>query len=339
MKMPGEDLLCKMWDSLANGGIGSLTSPWQIRREGKAHLDVRRQEMLTMAQTEADIKAIRNGHKALLSNGTVVDCDTENDINTKNYPTNRIEPTLSLSSLAYDATSTRLLRDSREEINTNKIIAEAERELLGSQHETPTENIEEDWLNRWHDCAKKISTEKLRSLWAKALAGEVKSPGRYSLRTLDFLKNLSQKEANLISKLAPFAIEDSIYKTESLEKNNIDFSLLLELDDLGILSGVKGGGLTKQLKSANNESFLAHIIQDNKALIISNEDRNKKLSLGCYKITAIGLEILSLGSFNSDINNLQNLALQIKALGFSVSIADAIPAPNNQVYLINPTSI
>lgn len=339
MKLPGEDLLCKMWDSLANGGIGSLTSPWQIRREGKAHLDVRRQEMLAMAQTEADIKAIRNGSKIFLPNGTVVEIDTKNETDLKDCPTKRIEPTLSLSFLACDATANRLLRDSREEINTNRIIAEAERELLGSQHEAPTENLEEDWLNRWHECAKKVSAEELQSLWAKALAGEVQTPGRYSLRTLDFLKNISQQEANLISRLAPFAIQDSIYKTESLENNNIDFSLLLELDDLGIISGVKGGGLTRQLINTNNETFLTHLIQGNKALIIKNEDKSKKLSLGCYKITAIGLEILSLGSFNVDINYMYNLASKIKTLGFSVEIADTIPAPNNQVYLINAISI
>ena len=38
-----------------------------------------------------------------------------------------------------------------------------------------------------------MSSEELQTLWGRTLAGEIKSPGSYSLRTLDFLKNLSHK--------------------------------------------------------------------------------------------------------------------------------------------------
>ncbi|MFZ4702978.1 MAG: DUF2806 domain-containing protein [Candidatus Methylumidiphilus sp.] len=42
------------------------------------------------------------------------------------------------------------------------------------------------------------------------LAGEVKSPGNYSIRTLEFLRGLSKEEAEIISKMAGYVIQDRI---------------------------------------------------------------------------------------------------------------------------------
>ena len=50
------------------------------------------------------------------------------------------------------------------------------------------------------DNAKDVSDEKMQKLWAKLLAGEVERPGRASLRTLDILRNMTQKEAELFER-------------------------------------------------------------------------------------------------------------------------------------------
>lgn len=34
MDIPGEKLIIKLWETIADKGIGSLLKPWQIRREG-----------------------------------------------------------------------------------------------------------------------------------------------------------------------------------------------------------------------------------------------------------------------------------------------------------------
>ena len=70
MEAPGEKLIIKLWESIADKGIGSLLKPWQIRREGRASIDVKRDELLALAQAEADAAAIRSGQKTLLLNGT-----------------------------------------------------------------------------------------------------------------------------------------------------------------------------------------------------------------------------------------------------------------------------
>ena len=52
MKAPGEELVIRLWETLVERGIGGLLRPWQIRREGMARLDVRRQEVLMLAAAE-----------------------------------------------------------------------------------------------------------------------------------------------------------------------------------------------------------------------------------------------------------------------------------------------
>lgn len=340
MKLPGEELLCKMWQSLADGGIGSLASPWKIRREGKAHLDVRRHELLVLAQTEADIEAIKKGTKQLLPDGSLIDLQESTDgaFNTNSLVDIRREPTLTLSALTDTSQAKRLLRETKEEINTNKIIITAEQELVGHNAE-PTSEVEQDWLSRWHDAAKQVSSEELQRLWAKALAGEVSAPGAYSLRTLDFLKNLSIHEAKQIANLAPFVINGSLHKTSLLESNRINFGFLLEMEDLGIVSGIKGGGLTLTMRSFTDSSYLNYILHDGKIIIAAHNDPEKKITLECYKITSIGKEVLTLGNFLPNPEHFRELALNIKNQDFNVQIADATVAADGSVSYVNAIEV
>ena len=54
MDLPGEKLVIKLWETLAEKGVGSLLSPWQAGRDGRARIEVRRQEILILAQAEKD---------------------------------------------------------------------------------------------------------------------------------------------------------------------------------------------------------------------------------------------------------------------------------------------
>lgn len=52
MDFPGEKLAIKMWETLFEKGIGSLLTPWQELREGRARNEVRRNEMDARASRE-----------------------------------------------------------------------------------------------------------------------------------------------------------------------------------------------------------------------------------------------------------------------------------------------
>lgn len=73
----------------------------------------------------------------------------------------------------------------RGEINSSIALLYAEEQLSNDSQVPPPETVDDDWFNTWRDYAGRVSAEKMQRLWGSVLAGEIKSPGQYSLRTLE----------------------------------------------------------------------------------------------------------------------------------------------------------
>lgn len=248
MDYPGEKLLLKMWETLAEKGIGSLLAPWHEKRMAEARAETRRKEMLILAQAEIEVDLIKSGKSSfqLKPEVRLLNAPSEN-IDAQG----RIEPTIDLTGLATAVSNNDFSESVRKEANVAKSILIAE-DILGQDQQEPSETpIDDDWIYSWRDYAGRVSSEELQDLWGRILAGEVKQPGTYSMRTLEFLKGLSKSEAELISKAARFVIDGRIYreKEKFLEGEGIYFSSLLYLQDIGILSGVEALGLTTTYKT------------------------------------------------------------------------------------------
>lgn len=314
-----------MWESLADKGIGSLASPWQIKREGRAYAEVRRDELLLLAQAESDASLIKEGKKKLLPDGRLISIADSPEASANDVDhLGRIEPVFDIESIAHKIDNQKKAQEIQQEININRTIILAEEELLRSQQETPEEKVDPDWIFRWREHAQNTQNEEIRKIWARTLAGEIKSPGSYSFRTLEFIKNLSQEEAISISKLGQFVVANTIFKCDRLEEAGINFGFLLEMDDLGILIGVQGGqasGLELTMKSRESEKFYNNIVSRNLILLIEGEDAQKIIKLGCYQISKIGTELLSLGDFNADAQYMRQVGVKIKEQGLEVKLA------------------
>lgn len=325
MDVPGEKLIIKMWESLADRGVGSLLRPWQIRREAQAQLETRRNEMLLLAQTERDIEDIRNGNKKVERDGQsllLLSGDTE-------VVDGRAEPVLDMVGLLARADERKRADALREEVNTAKTILQAEELLRNDSATVPDAPIEADWLYRWRDCAAQVSNEEMQSLWAKVLAGEVKSPGAHSLRTLDFLKNLSRTEAEQIQRLCPFVINRQFIPTygEMAHDPNGNMDYVLHMQELGIISGVGGLGLTTTYRFTGNGPYMQAVLTLNKAILARTSDVNKALAMPIYRVTPLGKEVLSLNPMPAPETYVQAIGEAIKAQGFDTSIANYVPHP------------
>ena len=210
MQVPGEALLVKLWESIADKGIGSLLRPWQMRREGKASVDVKRLELLALAQTELDVAAIRRGEKVVRADGQLAET-----LRISSAMPVRVETAdLPLALPHYEEVTRRnAAADAMQrEVHIAKAVVHAEDELAQDGQLPSSTPVSEDWLYRWRECASAVSSEDLQSVWGKVLAGEVKAPGRFSLRTLEFVRNLSQSEAAVIERLSPFIIANMVYR-------------------------------------------------------------------------------------------------------------------------------
>lgn len=334
MEVLGEKLLIKLWDTLADKGIGSLLKPWQIKREGRATMEIRRQELLELAQAEVDAFAIRSGRKQLLQDGSLSSQRGDGEISVFHSGASE---NLLLSKVEEIADRNQRAESIRREISLSKSVLHAEEVLSQDSQEPPSTTISDGWLLRWRDCAASINTEELQSLWGKVLAGELKKPGRFSLRTLEFLRNLSQEEAKAIEKVSPFVINNMIFRAggELLESEGVTFSLLLSLQELGIISGVNDNGIEVIWPSLEHEHFLYSMVSYGRALVVKHDDSARTIKVPVYPVTALGKQIFRLGSFKANDEYLKTLGRRIKDQGFDVQIGDFHSKSGNKITLSN----
>lgn len=84
---------------------------------------------------------------------------------------------------------------SKKQVN-REAVAQKTLELLQEEPAAVTsEGPTEDWMNVFSEYAEKASSEKLRETWARVLAGEIRKPASFSLKTLQFLSVLDQATA------------------------------------------------------------------------------------------------------------------------------------------------
>jgi len=151
MEFPGEKLVIKLWETLAEKGIGSLLAPWQTLREGRARNEVRRQGLLMLAQAKTDVADLRAGRKRLRSDGTLllVANDGSNEGKANAEVGDRIEPTLGLPDAIRQAAITNAANSARTEINSAKAVLYAEEQLANDTQAPPDRVVDEDWLFAW----------------------------------------------------------------------------------------------------------------------------------------------------------------------------------------------
>jgi Protein of unknown function (DUF2806) len=323
MDYPGEKLIVKMWETLAEKGIGSLLAPWQEKRMADARAEIRRKEMLLLAQAEVEVDLIKSGKSSFQLKPEVKLLNAPSE---KLGEQGRIEPTIDLRKLATVVGNNEFSESIRKETNIAKSILVAEDILSQDQQEPSDVPIEDDWLYSWREYAGRVSARELQDLWGRILAGEVKQPGSYSMRTLEFLRGLSRSEAELISKAARFVIDGRIYreKEKYLEEEGLRFSNLLFLQDIGILSGVEAIGLTTTYKTQDQSKYFKALVASNQIILIEHEDKDKTVDAEVYLLTRVGAEILRLASFGVHTGYLDSVAKDYAKKGFNVKTADFV---------------
>ena len=76
-----------------------------------------------------------------------------------------------------------------------------------TEPESDAAEVDPDWLNYFDGYAEKASSENVRDLWAKVLAGEIRSPGSFCRATLRLLAELDQQMASWFQQETEFRVE------------------------------------------------------------------------------------------------------------------------------------
>lgn len=346
-------LLEKIWKTFEDNCVSGLTLPSRIRREGKALADVQVERELRLAQLEKDIEAIKNGDASYENVGSAYQLTYHAKKGLPLLPSGEVQPLqvipfVKSSESSGSAKSEYVARDllaaaavdaMRKEINLTKVIIAAE-DYASSQEKASAQiddaPIDKDWLYRWRDCASEVSNEEVQQLWARVLTGEAQKSGSFSLRSLEFLRNTSQKEAEEIAKLAPYVVENSIWRSDFLTKKGFKYSYFLSMQELGVVSGVEAvGGLVRkispQIEKDGKKVFA--MLGKTLALLSRREDLVQKnelsqkdevedvLEFSAYNLTGVGREIINLCSGESDRDYFFQLGKSLSNSGFKVMLA------------------
>jgi hypothetical protein len=183
--------------------------------------------------------------------------------------------------------------------NRSRVLEEATTQFTSDppQQDSNSE-IDDDWLNTFARMAEEKSSAELQNLFGKLLAGEIRKPGSYSLRTLQFVSCLVKSEAEQIVVFLKFVVDKTFVPRTEEVRSFLPLELIMKMDNLGIIKGDIGGigGLTWSKTIPPNE-LLAYITATDVCIEVVNiGDKEAKIDLPCNVLSDVGEEILSLAS-------------------------------------------
>lgn len=214
-------------------------------------------------------------------------------------------------------------------------ISQYAAEQLRDEKEVSSEKIDEDWISRFFNIAEEITGEEAQMLWGKVLAGEVKRPKSYSIRTLEFLKNISKEEAQIFSKIAQLSIIESgkayipIFGDEYLKtKFEISVIDILALQEIGILVQ---RDLDRIIPPADESPINLAFLCGNKCIVVNKSIGTPRQSFRAILYSKIGAELLSLVEIKVDEDYLIKFSKLLITEGVKVQIGDVIEIKSDHI--------
>lgn len=202
----------------------------------------------------------------------------------------------------------RHVKKARQLSNLEKILEKA---LELSIEQVSDEHIDPDWFYSFIELAENIFSETMQEIWGKIFAVEISKPGTFSLRTLQTLKQLTQRDARIFQSAVSLTVkmkgENSpkiiigYYRKPSfmtllglskksrqlnLAEHGLPYPDLLTLMDAGLIfnSEIESGELAPGKKNewrSNGETF-------------NLTPKRSGLFMNYYKFTATGAELAKL---------------------------------------------
>lgn len=210
----------------------------------------------------------------------------------------------------------------RQQQNLERIMALA---LEYCPEHVSAQDIDPDWFQQFCELILDISNQSMQQLWAKILAGEIASPGKFSLKTLHTLKRMSYKEALALQQAANLSCRTRQDPTAriyfgyihrpslwrlltgrsravlNLSQFGLSYTQILSLVDIGLLhsSEIESGELP-----------VGQALQwQYQQLSVTGTINSKNVVLQYYKYTASGAELLPLLSSQPNQQYLDALKL------------------------------
>ena len=278
----------KLLDCVA-GGIGAVGGPMLARWKARADADV----MRISAQGQADsLRLIAEAQDEARNNFAGGELSTHGELSVGQEIKARLE-----------------FQEEKRQRNIVSVVRRAAEEL--GNKEVENHDVDHDWVARFFADVQDVTSEKMQVIWSKILAGEVETPGRTSLHTLAILKNMTQQDAELFEKVAPFVFVDLLFGGNSgvidmREKISgyPDYESLIKLQSYGLL--IIDVNARKVYKLGPND----HIILGSSitAYRISKMGKAREIEFLCCPLSPQGKELYNITECVANENYLREIA-------------------------------
>lgn len=180
-----------------------------------------------------------------------------------------------------------LSRETRKFNNAKAVIEYAANNFSEDEQVSP-EPVSQSWLNRFIDIVENISEYDVQEIWGKILAGEVKQPGSYSLRTLDTLQYLTHEDAELFARVVKYYLAEGFIVNEDFAMTFVE---RMRLIDSGL---ILGEDLVKNWQIGSHEDLIIKIDNNYYFKLVNETDRKIICNCGVKKMTTAGIELMRL---------------------------------------------
>lgn len=215
--------------------------------------------------------------------------------------------------LASRADEREAIESVRQQHNLESVIGVAET-TLGDKVCVNNESVDEDFITRLFNIAKDANKREMQFIWGKILAQEVVEPGSFSLRTLETVRNLSYRDAEIYQKIVPLVFNGARKKfivsdDAMLTRYGVKYEDVLLLDDCGLMNSAGMLALTYGIEP-NSEIYLHN---DEYVILVKNTSASKiNLSIGAYTLKGSGVELLKILYCDTNLNYIKDLVKYIK---------------------------
>ncbi|MDE0308375.1 MAG: DUF2806 domain-containing protein [Acidiferrobacterales bacterium] len=180
-------------------------------------------------------------------------------------------------------------------INKLRVVEIAIEQLSGNaakneaiEDEQDTGDVDQDWLNYFSSYAERASSEDIRHIWARVLAGEIRRTGSFSLSSLRLLSELDQKMATTYQNAVEYRLNGNCILKPKKEEMKGEFLLSLAfLEEVGLLQSIGySGGMVQKFQP--NSDGLAYVQEQNLCLVMKVQNF---VELRVIRLTRSGREI------------------------------------------------
>jgi hypothetical protein len=187
-------------------------------------------------------------------------------------------------------------------------------------------------LNVFGGHAARVSKEEMQSLWGRVLAGEIRQPGSFRLRTLNALSLIDAKEARLVHEHMNLVVDrTALYVGPG--NRLVAFNDLLELESIGVIQGV-GSTMNLDVPVSPEKPATLRLAGNHAIHVASKTKQNLELHDVCA-LTPFGRELLKLAQTDTPRAGLpQDLAKNIMKEGLTIQLADLVPTPEPDTFRV-----